>query len=115
MSIGLTRLFYQLKQNNLLQSNGDSISKVVILPMGDTIEQCIKLGNKLRENNINNTILFENTKFKNKILYATKSNAKYAVIVGEDEVANGCFTLKNLSEFKQEQKTFDEIVKILKD
>lgn len=115
MSIGLTRLFYQLKQNNLLKNDEGAISKVVILPMGDTIEECIKLGNKLRDNDINNMILFENTKFKNKILYATKSNAKYAIIVGEDEVANGYYTLKNLAEFKQEQKTFEEIVKILKD
>lgn len=115
MSIGLTRLFYQLKQNNLLKTDDGAISKVVILPMGDTIAECIKLGNKLRENDINNTILFEDTKFKNKILFATKSNAKYVIIVGEDEVANGYFTIKNLSEFKQEQKSFDEIVKILKD
>lgn len=43
MSIGLTRLFYQLKENNLLKQEKGAIAKVVILPMGDTINECISL------------------------------------------------------------------------
>lgn len=114
MSIGLTRLFYQLKENNLLKQEKGAIAKVVILPMGDTINECISLSNKLRNNNINNVVYFEDTKFKNKILYATKANADYAVIIGEDEVKNSYFTLKDLNAFKQSQVTFEEMLNILK-
>lgn len=39
MSIGLTRLFYQLKENNLLKEQKGAISKAIILPMyDDTID-----------------------------------------------------------------------------
>ena len=114
MSIGLTRLFYQLKENNLLKEADKSISKAVILPLGETIDECIKLSNVLRANNINNTIYFEDTKFKNKILYATKSNIDYAIIIGEDEVEQGKYTVKNLKEFKQEQLSEQEIINLLK-
>ncbi len=114
MSIGLTRLFYQLKENNLLKIFDNSISKAVILPMGNTEQECINLSNILRKNGINNTICFEDTKFKNKILYATKLNAKYAIIIGEDEVKNSTYSLKNLQEFNQETVNIDDLINILK-
>lgn len=114
MSIGLTRLFYQLKENNLLKEEKGCISKVVILPMGNTIDACINLSNKLRDNNINNTIYFEDTKFKNKILYATKLNAKYVIIVGEDEINNNYYTLKDLNAFEQKKCSEDVLINILK-
>lgn len=114
MSIGLTRLFYQLKENNLLKQEKGAIAKVVILPMGNTIDECIALSNQLRNNNINNIVYFEETKFKNKILYATKANANYAVIIGEDEVKNNYFTLKDLNAFEQKQVTFEEMLNILR-
>lgn len=114
MSIGLTRLFYQLKENNLLKQEKGAIAKVVILPMGNTIDECIALSNQLRNNNINNVVYFEETKFKNKILYATKANANYAVIIGEDEVKNNYFTLKDLNAFEQKQVTFEEMLNILR-
>ena len=114
MSIGLTRLFYQLKENNLLKQEKGCIAKVVILPMGNTIDACINLSNRLRDNNINNTIYFEDTKFKNKILYATKLNADYVIIIGEDEISNNYYTLKDLNAFEQKSLSEDELINILK-
>lgn len=114
MSIGLTRLFYQLKENGLLKGQNASTAKVVILPMGDTNIECIRLSKTLRNEGIYNNVFFEDTKFKNKILYATKSNADYAVIVGEDEIKNNYYTIKNLKEFKQERATLEELLNILK-
>lgn len=114
MSIGLTRLFDQLREINLLKETDKALSKVVILPLGETVAECIEMSNALRENGINNTIYFEETKFKNKILYATKANADYVIIIGEDEVKTKTYTVKNLREFKQEQLTIEEIIKLLK-
>lgn len=113
MSIGLTRLFYQLKENNLLKDEKGAIAKVVILPMGETQSECIKLSNILREKGINNTIYFEETKFKNKILFATKTNADYAIIVGEDEIKNNYYSVKNLKEFSQQQLSLENIITLL--
>lgn len=114
MSIGLTRLFYQLKENNLIKSEQNSVAKALILPMGETVDECIKLSNILRKENINNTIYFEETKFKNKIAYANKLGVKYAIIIGEDEVKNNTFSLKDLENFSQNEVSFEELIKILK-
>lgn len=114
MSIGLTRLFYQLKENNLLKDKRTAVANVVILPMGDTLNSCIELSNKLRDSNINNSVYFEDNKFKHKIAYADKSNVRFAVIVGEDEIKNNYFTLKDLENFSQEKVSLEELIKKVK-
>ena len=115
MSIGLTRLFYELKENNMLDQSQNSIAKVIILPMAeDFVEKSIILSNTLRQNDINTSIYLENTKFKTKLSYAVKSNIRYAIFMGEDEINNNVYTIKDLT--KQEQKTvnMEELLKILK-
>ena len=82
--------------------------------MGDTKSECIKISNVLRENNINCLLYLEDTKFKNKMAYASKSGIKFAVLVGEDEANGGYVTLKNLTEFSQQQLPLAQAVEILK-
>lgn len=116
ISIGLTRLFYQLKENKMLSENAPAIAKAIILPMSEeTLEPSIELSNKLRENDINVAIYLENKKFKNKIQYASKSKIKFAIFVGEDEVAQKVYTIKNLYTTEQTQVDFENLIKILKE
>ena len=80
ISIGLTRLFFQLKENGWLKKQNGAISKAIILPMGqDTLADSLALSNKLRENGINVTVYMEDKKFKNKLAYAVKSNIKFCL------------------------------------
>lgn len=113
MSIGLTRLFYKLKENNLINSNINTLTKAIIFPMGETFEQCIKLDSILKKNNINSMVYFENTKFKNKINYANKLGIKYAIFIGEDEVKNNNVSIKNLETFDQTSLSINDLVKFL--
>ena len=114
MSIGLTRLFYQLKENNLLKSNVKSVSRCIILPMGNEfISEGIKLAGNLRKNGINTCVYLEDAKFKTKLAYAVKSKAKYAVFIGEDEVKNNYYTLKDLEEVVQKNVNYNELLEIL--
>ena len=114
MSIGLTRLFYQLKENGLLKKQYMSNSKCIVLPMGEEyLENCIALGNTLRANNINTTTYLDNAKFKTKLQYAIRSKVKYAIFVGEDEVKGNYYTIKDLENEKQEQLTLDKLLEIL--
>ena len=116
ISIGLTRLFFQLKENGWLKKEQSAISKAIILPMGaDTVADCIELSNKLRKNGISVTLYLEDKKFKNKLAYAVKSNIKYAIFVGEDEVKSQKYTVKNLQETTQTQENLENLIKILKE
>lgn len=115
ISIGLTRLFYNLKELGLLGENSQkSISKVDIVTMRVGLEKAIDIANALRDNGINTEIYKEDAKTKNKFSYANGLEIPYMIIIGEDEVTQGKYTLKNMTTGEQEFKTKEEIIELLK-
>ncbi|MGH9937129.1 MAG: His/Gly/Thr/Pro-type tRNA ligase C-terminal domain-containing protein, partial [Blastocatellia bacterium] len=57
---------------------------------------------------------FEDRKMKKAMAAADKSRARYALIIGDDEVASGKYGLKNLAAGEQESLALDEIISKLK-
>ena len=111
ISIGLTRLFYQLNNLGLVNVANSSISKALIVPVADEVEECLKVANYCRENGINTDIYLEsNVKMKKKFKYADKWNIPYVVVIGEEEVKTGVYTLKNMKTGEQFKATLDELV-----
>lgn len=101
ISIGLTRLFYQLKENGLIKNEDDSVVDVMILPMIEEYKVPLKISKKLRNIGISTSICYINKKFKSKIKYADSMNVKYSIIIGEDEINNNVVTIKDM--YKNEQ------------
>ena len=115
ISIGLTRLFYNLKELGLLGENSQkSISKVDIVTMGVGLEEAIDISNVLRDNGINTEIYKEDAKTKNKFSYANGLEIPYMIIIGEDEVSQRKYTIKNMTTGEQELKSKEEIIELLK-
>ncbi len=118
ISIGLTRLFYQLCENQIIKAQKQSVSDLIILPMDDgALSKSYELASKLRLNGLNAQIYVEDAKFKNKMSYADKLAVPYIAILGEDEVANNYITLKDMQNRTQQQIPFaqiDQIVSMLK-
>ncbi|MCI8833292.1 MAG: histidine--tRNA ligase [Clostridia bacterium] len=113
ISIGLTRFFYQARKEGLIKSEKTSISKVLVLPMTDNLEKCMEIASKLREAKINTEIYLEDKKIKSKFKYADKLNIPFAVVIGDDEIANNKVTLKNMTTGEQETLTIEETIKKL--
>lgn len=109
ISIGLTRLFYQLKENGIINNEITSPVDVMILPMTEDYKMCLEVSKKIRELDISTSICYINKKFKSKIKYADNMNSKYAVIIGEDEINTNTLTIKNMVTGEQNQVKFDEI------
>ena len=109
ISIGLTRLFYQLKENGIINNEITSPVDVMILPMTEDYKMCLEVSKKIRELCISTSICYINKKFKSKIKYADNMNSKYAVIIGEDEINTNTLTIKNMVTGEQTQVRFDEI------
>ncbi len=49
ISIGLTRLFYQLREANIIQATDSSLTTVLIIPMKGYMDKGIEVGNALRK------------------------------------------------------------------
>lgn len=113
ISIGLTRFFYQARKEGLIKSEKTSISKVLVLPMTNNLEKCMEVTSKLREAKINTEIYLEDKKIKAKFKYADKLNIPFAVVIGDDEIANNKVTLKNMTTGEQETLTIEETINMI--
>lgn len=114
ISIGLTRLFYLLNEINQIKVKKDAIADVIIVPIGENIQSTLSIATKLREAGINTDIYIENGKMKKKMKYADRLNIPYVMVVGEDEISSGEFSLKNMKTGEQTKGTIEEIIKIFK-
>ena len=106
ISIGLTRLFYVLGEQHML--NGDmntAPADALILPMTADLSPAIRLATAFREQGIRTQLYLEQKKFKAKISYADKLTIPYAVFLGEDEIAQGKCSVKDLRTGVQETLT----------
>jgi histidyl-tRNA synthetase len=114
MSIGLTRLFFILNDIGLIKTDKKSISDVLVVSMVEDLSKSIEVANNLRNAGINTEIYFDNKKIKAKFKYADKLNIPYVIVIGEDEIKSGMYTIKNMLEGTQEQMSIEDIIKKLK-
>ena len=95
-SIGLTRLFFVLREYNLINIETKQPVDYVILPISkNEYEASFKLADKLREQGKTVDIDLSDRKLGDKFNRASKI-AKYATVIGNDEVLSQKFTAKNL-------------------
>ena len=102
ISIGLTRLFYVLGEQGMLNPELPTApADVLILPMTDDLSAAISLATLLRENGIRTQLHCENKKFKQKISYADKLGIPYVIFLGEDEINAGVVACKDMATGEQ--------------
>lgn len=114
ISIGLTRLFYQLNEAGLIKCDKSSIADALIISMDDQIIDCLKTATLFRENGINAEVYLQDKKMKAKMKYADKLKIPFVVIIGEDERKSGMVTLKNMISGEQKLVTATEAVELIK-
>ena len=97
ISIGLTRLFYVLQEQGMLNPEMNTApADVLILPMTEDLTAAISFAAQLRQAGIRTQLYTEQKKFKAKMSYADKLNIPFAVFLGEGEIKAGAATVKNL-------------------
>lgn len=112
MSIGLTRLFYQLNEANLLDTLKSNLDeKILILPMDtDVLEYSIEVYNKLVASGILTDIYLEEAKTKKKFNFADKAKFNKVLIIGENEKNNNQVTIKNFKTGEQKLVELENII-----
>ena len=109
ISIGLTRLFYVLDEQNLLNTELPSApADALVLPMTADPAPAIALAEQLRGCGVRVQLYGEQKKFKQKMSYADKLGVPYAVLLGEDEIAQGKCSVKDMRSGQQVTVTPEE-------
>ena len=102
ISIGLTRLFYVLDEQGLLNPALPSApADALVLPMTEDPAAAIALAETLRGAGLRVQLYCEQKKFKQKMAYANKLAVPFAVLLGEDEIAEGVCSVKNMATGEQ--------------
>ena len=106
ISIGLTRLFYVLDEQGLLNPELPSApADALVLPMTADPAPAIALAEELRGGGIRVQLYGEQKKFKQKMSYADKLGVPFAVLLGEDELAQGKCSVKDMRTGMQQVMT----------
>ncbi len=109
ISIGLTRLFYVLGEQGMLNDALNTApADVLVLPMTQDLGPAIAAATALREQGIRTQIYGEQKKFKAKMSYADKLGIPYVIFLGEDEIAAGKCSVKTLATGEQVTLTVEE-------
>ena len=77
------------------------------------LEYSIKLLNLLKNSGKIIEVYFEDAKMKKKISYADKLKIPFVIIIGEDEICNNRYTLKNLKTSEQFSLSYDELLNLI--
>lgn len=109
--IGLERLMLAIDSENIDKSISTS-PEYVIIPAGENVphEKIYAIAKMLRNSGKTVVVDIMNRNFKSLIKYANKINAKYALILGEDELKNEAVTVKNMASGDQRTVKISELV-----
>ncbi len=107
ISIGLTRLFYVLQEQKMLnQDLNTAPADLLLLPMTDDLSHAIALATRFRQAGLRVQLYTEQRKFKAKMSYADKTGVPFVVFLGEDEIREGVVACKDMASGEQTKLDF---------
>ena len=101
ISIGLTRLFYQLQEAGIVATADSSVDVLVALMDDAMLADALALSQQLRAAGFNVETQLEPRKLAKQLQYADRAGIRFAVIRGEDEAARGVVAVKDLRRGEQ--------------
>lgn len=98
ISFGLSSIYELLKNDERFKSDSDV--DIYVIPMNTKMES-LKLANKLRNMGYKVELEMIDKKLKKSLDFANKEKIPYVIILGEDEIANNCFKVKDMFNNKE--------------
>ncbi len=114
ISIGLTRLFSQLKEEGLIKPERRTLVEALVVPLGkDQMEAALKTAAALRAADIKTDVFYQEKGMKQKMKYASRLGIPYVVLIGEEEANNGTVSVKNMDEGQQVTVPLNEAIEMI--
>ena len=116
ISIGLTRLFFILNEQGLLNGERNTApADVLLLPMVEDLSPAVELATRFRNAGVRVQLYGEQKKFKAKMNYADKIGVPFVVFLGEDEIREGVVACKDMKSGEQTKLGFEETLARVRD
>lgn len=115
ISIGLTRLFWQLREAGLIAGSDESSVQAMVALMDDgQLAGSLDIARRLRAAGINTEVQMESRKLAKQFQYASRAGIRFVVLAGEEELARGVVTVKDLVREQQFEVKREELASSLK-
>jgi len=114
ISIGLTRLFWQLREAGLLKAADSSVQVLVTQMDAAQLSYCLTVAKELRDAGIAAEVALEGGKLGKQLKYADRAGIRFAVVAGEDELSRDAVAVKDLRRGDQFEVPRAELVKSLR-
>jgi histidyl-tRNA synthetase len=110
-AVGLDRLVSLVPR-----TDGEPRCDVFLMPLAaGALDKALRLQRRLREAGLRVLLDPEGRSFKSRMKQADKLGARYAAILGDDELAKGVWTLRDMARSEQRAASEEEILKHLKE
>ena len=111
-AVGIERILIALEKQNLLPAAENKFDAFIVTAGSDAEITGFDLLTKLRRENISATMDFAKRSVKAQMKQAAKSGARFALILGEEELASASVTVKNLETSAQEKIPLEKVAQI---
>jgi histidyl-tRNA synthetase len=113
IAFGLEPILEVLKLQNKIELK-NTVTKVFIVPIGDVQKEVLEIATQLRENKINTDVDLMNRKIPKNLKYVEAQQIPFALFVGENEIKEGKFKLKNMIDKSEEVLELSAVIEKLK-
>ena len=114
ISIGLTRLYWQLRDAGLINTAQSTVDVLVTQMDPAQLPAYLALATELRNAGIATEVVLEGGKLARQFKYADRAGIRFVVVLGEDELAKGVVTVKDLRRQDQFEVARGELIKTLR-
>lgn len=114
ISIGLTRLFFQLSEKNILPKFDSEEKSFLVAPLGIDMSYAISVLNELHELGVNSEVLYSKMKMKKIFDFAESYSFDYIIFLGEEELDNKKLSVRDLKSKENLTLSIDELKTLIK-
>lgn len=114
ISIGLTRLFFQLSEKNILPNFDSEEKSFLVAPLDIDMSYAISVLNELHSLGVNSEVLYSKMKMKKIFDFAESYSFDYIIFLGEEELDNKKLSLRDLKSKENLTLSIDELKTLIK-
>ena len=114
ISIGATRLFWQLREAGIISTADSTVETLVGLMDEAYLSQALEIAQLLRAAGINTEVQLETRKLAKQFQYADRAGVRFMVLCGENEISRGVVTVKDLRRQEQFELPREQLASALK-
>ncbi|WP_165748968.1 histidine--tRNA ligase [Cellulophaga sp. Z1A5H] len=115
ISFGLDRIYLVLEELELFPEAIDQSLQVLCVNFGDQEAlAALKLVTNLRKQGVKADVYPNSAKMQKQMKYANNRNVPFVILIGDEELANNSFVVKNMKEGSQETYSLDKVAEFVK-